>query len=154
MIRQIFDLENTFSLCWRSKSYKSLRTSSATFDLLRQQKGRCLFNLNRKTYCFNWLQMSHFRFFFCLSFRDPLWFKLSHLGLYYIETSNSHVHIKCKRNVMFMNSCHSMFMLMHVGGVASDFQFFSESASHPLLAGLRPGGSSLFLLGKSDMSGQ
>ena len=121
IIHQIFDLENKNSLCWRSKSYKSFRTSSATFDLLRQQKGRCLFNLNRIIYCFNWLQVSHFWFFFCLSFRDPLWIKLSHLGSYQIETSNSHVNINCKRNVMFMNSCHSMFMLTHVGGVGSDF---------------------------------
>ena len=50
--------------------------------------------------------------------------------------------VDSERLVMFMNSRHSMFMLTHVGGIASDFQFFSESVSHPLLAGLRPGGSS------------
>ena len=39
MSDQIFDVQKNSSLCWRSKSYKSLRgLAYATFDLLRQQK--------------------------------------------------------------------------------------------------------------------
>ena len=46
-------------------------------------------------------------------------------------------------NSTFINSRHRLFMLTHVGDVALHLSYISESASHALLAGSQPGGSSL-----------